>query len=435
MYNTSLLYNTTERYNTVPVYLASEWYTHLAHATPIIVNDQLQPVVLLSKAYNVRMVEQLKGEHRLTFSLPHEVIPELVPEALIELAGRIFRVTTIDNRDEDVGRIISVDAWALWNDLSKAVRLDGRTWTDATAAAVLGWLLFLTPWRVGESTVTALRSFHWDGGCNRLEAIRHVEEIYNAEIIWDTTARTVSIVAAGGVDRGLFFVRKRNLKKLDVQTSAADLIYRLYPRGQGGLTIAAVNNGLDYIEIPSPINPPPSAMLQADDFTDAQALLEYAQAVFATLSSPRISYVCEIMDISATPGAEEIPLAMGDIVRVYDEDTDITLLTRVVRMDYNIEEPWNSGIELSTAVKDTTDIILDLQQELLYRDRQQLAPFNTLLSSVDFHTDGMVTRYEDSTRYIWGFTRDGLGRITRLTNMAYGTQIDIRHFATGVPEA
>lgn len=432
MYNIGRLYNTGELYNTIPVYIVSQWYTQLAYAVPIVIDEQLQPIVLLSQAYDIRIAEKLQGEHILSFSLPHAVIPELKTEALIDLAGRIYRVKIIDVQDEDSGRLIKIEAWALWNDLSKTVYLDGRTWSGATAVAVLAWLLFLTPWRVGESTVTVLRSFHWEGGCNRLEAIRRVEEIYNAEIVWDLAARTVSIIAAGGIDRGLFFLRKRNLRRLDVQSSTTDIIYRLYPRGQGGLTIASVNRGLDYIETPSPISPPPSAVLVAEDFNDPAALLEYAQTVFSRMNVPRVTYICQVIDI---PGADEIDIAVGDIVTVYDEDMDISFKTRVMQMAYNVEEPWQSGVELATVTLDTSDIILDLQRELVHRDRQQLAPYNTLLRAVDFHADGMVTRYEDATRYIWLFTRDGAGRITRLTNTAYSTTIDIRHFATGVPTA
>jgi len=426
------MYNTGQRYNTLPVSVAPEWYTHLAHALPIVVTDDLTVQTLLPSAYRIVLDQVLHGEEKLTFQLPHkDVPPELVVEATIDLAGRIFRVVTIDSRDEEVGRIALVEAWARWFDLSKAPFIEGRTWTDATAAEMLGWILFLTPWHVGVSTVTSRRSMHWTGGCNRLEAIRRVEELYTAEVVFDTTTRAVSIIPAGGVDRGAYVLRQRNLVGLDIQTTTADTVYRLYPRGQSGLTIATVNRGLDYIEIPAPTAPPASAMLLAEDFTDPAALLEYAQAVFATMNTPRVSYVCKVMDISVTDPADA--LACGDVVTVYDEATDTFLKTRVVRLRYNVEEPWNSETELSTVVKDVSNIIFDLQQALLRRDERQLAPFNTLLSDVEFYIDGLITRYEDGTRYVWLVSRDGSGRMTRITNTAYGTVIDVRYFETGVP--
>ena len=431
MYNVGRIYTAGERYNTIPVHIVSQWYTHLAHALPVIVDEQLRPVVLLRHAHDIYIHETLQGEHRVTFRLPYQVLPELATGSLVDLAGRIYRIEVMDNLDEPTGRLLAVEGIALWSDLAKAVMLEGRTWTNATAVEMLGWLVFLTPWRVGESAVTTRRSLHWAGGCNRLGAIRQVEKIFSAEIVWDTAARTVSIVPAGGVDRGLFFLRKRNLRSLSVQASTLDTIHRLYPRGQAGVTIAPVNRGIDFIEVPSPISPPLSALLVDERFTEPQALLEYAQVVLAARGTPRMTYACDIMDISAL--GDEAPVQVGDIVTVYDEDTDVTLKTRVVRMMYDVESPHESRIELSTATPDTSDIISQLQEELAVHDRLQLAPFNTLLSSVDFHSDGMVTRYEDGTRYTWAFVRDPAGRITRLTNLAYGTRIDIRHFTTGVP--
>lgn len=434
MYNTGRIYNAQEINNSVPVSVTPEWYTHLAHALPIIVTEDLAVQVILSRAHSIIVDQVLQGEEKLTLQIPHRDVPtELVPEACVELAGRVFRIVSIDNRDEDAGRMVTVEAWARWSDLTKAPYLQGRSWVNATAAEILGWLVFMTPWRVGESAVTSRRSMHYTGGCNRLEPIRRVEEIFTAEVVFDTVSRTVSIVPAGGVDRGAYVLRQRNLSRLDIQTSTVDAIYRLYPRGQGGITIAPVNRGLEYIEIPASVNPPASAVLIAEDFTDAAALLEYARAVFATMNTPRVSYVCKIMDISTTDPDDT--LHCGDVVTVYDEDTETFLKTRVVRMRYNVEEPWNSDIEMSTVVRDIGSIIQGLQRELLHRNERQLAPFNTLLSDVDFHPDGMVTHYEDGTRYIWLVSRDAAGRITRLINTAYGTIIDVRHLTAGVPTA
>ena len=434
MYNIGRLYNSQEIYNTVPVSVTPGWYTHLAHALPIVVTEELAVQVILPSAHNIVVDQVLRGEEKLIFQIPHmDVPPELATEACIELAGRVYRIVNIDSRDEDEGRMVTVEAWGRWSDLSKAPYLLGRSWTNATAAEILGWLIFLTPWRVGEVAVTTKRSIHWIGGCNRLEAIRHVEEIFTAEVVFDTAARTVSIIPAGGVDQGAYVLRHRNLRRLDMQKSTADTVYRLYPQGQGGITIAPVNRGLDYIEIPAPTNPPASAVLLAEDFTDAAALLEYAQAVFATMNTQRISYVCKIMDISAADPDDV--MNCGDVVTVYDEDTDTSLKTRVVKIRYNVEEPWNNDIELSTVVKDVGDLIYDLQRELLHRDARQLAPFNTLLSDVEFYANGMITHYEDGTRYIWLVSRDVEGRITRLINTAYGTTIDVRRFATEVPTA
>lgn len=440
MYNTGRTYNSGEVYNTVPIHVAPNWYVHPAHALPVVVDEQFQPIELVAEAHDIVVRETLGREHTVVFRVPYDPGSQVLPGALVELAGQIYRITTVDNSGGETGRVLEVEAWALWNDLAKARRLEGRAWVTVRAEEMLGWLVFLTPWRVGTSSVMQRRSFVWEGGCNRLDAMRQVETLYNAEIVWDTVDRTVSIVPEGGVDRGLFFLRYRNLRKIDIQASSVDTIYRLYPYGRAGLSIASVNRGLEYVEIdapdsPPPQLPPPSDTLVDERFVDPQELLEYAQAILAARAGPRMTYECDVVDISAALGSEEVDIRVGDIVTVYDEDIDLTLKTRVISMEYDVTEPWLSKIELSTVTLGTSDILRQILDDKALAERRQFAPHNTLLQSVDFHEDGMVTRYEDATRYLWTYTVDAQGRVVRLTNVDHAQNIDIRWFGTGVPTA
>ena len=437
MYNARKFYNSGDSYNQAIGYIAPAWYTHPAHAVPAIVDEQFRPLELLAKAHNIATRETLAREHTVTLTIPYDPASLVLPGALVELAGVIYRIATIDSADDEGGRTLTVEAWALWNDLAKARKIEGRAWVTVTAEEMLGWLVFLTPWRVGTSLVTQRRSFSWQGGCNRLDAIRQVETLYNAEIVWDTVERTVSIVPEGGVDRGLYFLRYRNLRAIDIQASSVDTIYRLYPKGRAGLGIESVNRGLDYVEVPAPEvpmaqSPPPSDTLVDERFVDPQELLEYATAILAARSGPRMTYECDVVDISAADSSE-VDIRVGDIVTVYDETMDLTLKTRVISMEYNVAEPWLSKIELSTVTLGTSNILKQLLDDKAMADKRQFAPHNTLLQSVDFHTGGMVTRYEDATRYLWTFTADAQGRITRLTNVDHAQHIDIRWLGTELP--
>lgn len=392
MYNVGGRYNTGERYNRFAVpWQPPGWYTHLGHALPIVLGDQMRPAVLVHRAYQIFVHEALAGEDKLTFRCPHPVPQELVAGALLDLTGRIYRVTALANREDDDGtRFAEVEAWALWYDLAKMPELPAQDWIGATASDILAWLLPGSGWTAGTITVTVRRNLAWAGGCNRLEALRAMERVFNAEIEWDTVARTVSVVPAGGADAGLFFLRGKNLRRMEVETNIADMVHRLYPRGHKGLTIAAVNNGIPYLEVPSLYDPPPSAVLVAEEFTDPQDLKEYAEAVFATMNIPRVSYACGVVDISALPGREEALLRVGDVVTAYDEEAGVEVKTRVVRMRYSVEEPWNSEIELSTERKDLTHVLrapqrLAEQFEALDAvtagDIAQLMVFNHLLNS------------------------------------------------------
>ena len=306
----------------------------------------------------------------------------------LELAGRVYRVIRLDSGEDSSGvRTIGVEAWALWYDLAKMPALPPQEWQWDTAIEILTGLLAGSGWAVGTASALGQRNFTWAGGCNRLAALRELEKVFHAEITWDTVARTVSLAPGGGVDTGLFFLRGKNLRGIEVETSIADTVYRLYPRGANGLTIAAANNGIPYLEIPSPLDPPPSAELVAEEFTDAQSLKEYAEAVFAAMHTPRVSYTCAVLDISALPGEDAPPLRVGDIVTAYDEAADISVKTRVVRMRYRVEEPWNSEVELSTARLDLADALLPYPtgaaefDAVKPDDLAELMVFNHLLNS------------------------------------------------------
>ena len=354
------------------------WYTHPGHALPVVVDNQLRPVALLSYAHEMFVNETLAGEDKLAFKIPHPAPAELVVGALLDLAGKIYRDMILGNKEDGQGaRFVEVEAWALWYDLAKMPELPAQEWLGASIPEILAWLLPGSGWTTGTVAITARHNLRWDGGVNRLECLRKMERVFNAEIVWDTVRRTVSVIPGGGIDTNMFFLRGKNLRKVEVEKNIVDMVHRLYPRGHKGLTIADANNGIPYLEVPSPYDPPPSAVLVADEFTDPQQLKHYAEAVFATMNTPRESYLCGVIDISVLPGHGDETIRLGDVVTIYDEDLDINVKTRVVRMRYNVEEPWNSDIDLSTVEQNIGSIVYQHQHDIL-----QLEAANATLTDV-----------------------------------------------------
>ncbi|MGV8164654.1 MAG: phage tail spike protein [Alkaliphilus sp.] len=394
MYNTGKHYNTGVQFNALATpWKPPGWYTQLGHALPIVLDAYLQPTALLHQAYKIFIHDTLAGESKLLFSIP---VPESgfvdrAPGSLIDLAGKIYRATIIADLEGAAGtRVAEVEAWALWYDLVKMPDLPAHEWLNASISDVLTWLLSGSGWAAGTITATGLRNLKWDGGVNRLECLREMERVFNAEIVWDTVLKTISVAPGGGTDTGLFFLREKNLRKAESETDIVDMVHRLYPRGHQGLTISIVNNGIPYLEVSSPFDPPPSALLIAEEFTDPHQLKEYAAAVFATMNTPRINYECEIADLSAIPGYETEQIQLGDVVTVFDEHAGINIKSRVVRMRYNVEEPWNSLIELSTVRQDLSHALsqvvrtfeqFEAVEGVRQSDIRQLMVFNHLLNS------------------------------------------------------
>ncbi len=48
-------------------------------------------------------------------------------------------------------------------------------------------------------------------------------------------------------------------------------------------------------------------------------------------------------------------LKLGDIVTVHDKELNLLVKTRVVRRQYNLQELWNTVLELSTKLRELGD--------------------------------------------------------------------------------
>lgn len=110
----------------------------------------------------------------------------------------------------------------------------------------------------------------------------------------------------------------------------------------------------------------------------------------AQYAKPRISYVLSAMDLSALTGYEHEAWDLGDIVTVDDKDLNLSVKTRVVRRQYNLQEPWKTVLELSTTLRELGDSsaqwdkAADMLASTDVIDRQEvkdLVPFNHLRNS------------------------------------------------------
>ncbi len=225
MYNTGRRYNTTTRYNMPPA--PAPWFAILAHAQPVLVDAGLRPVAVLHAAHEIFIDETLGGEDKLTFKTPFPVPAELTTGALVDMAGRIYRVMITHNAETAEGlRLLNVEAWARWYDLAKMPELPAREFAAESILGLLWWLLPGSHWSVGEVAVHHRRNIQFRGGVDRLAFMREMERMFSAEIAWDTRERRVSFLPAGGIDNGLFFLRERNLRKFEIAVDFSDTIHR-----------------------------------------------------------------------------------------------------------------------------------------------------------------------------------------------------------------
>jgi hypothetical protein len=198
------------------------------------------------------------------------------------------------------------------------------------------------------------------------------------------------------------------IKRLDVQTKIVvnestgkeksiqrvvdtrELVTRLYAYGKDGLTFASINGGKEYVEDYTFSSEVRVSTLDCSSFTNPYQMLEYAKMRLAEYSKPRVSYVLSAMDLSALTGYEHEAWKLGDIVTVDDKELGLLVKTRVVRRQYNLQEPWKTVIELSTKLRELGDSSAQWDKaadalssaELVNRQEiKDMVPFNHLRNS------------------------------------------------------
>ena len=161
----------------------------------------------------------------------------------------------------------------------------------------------------------------------------------------------------------------------------------------------------------------------------------YTQMRLAQYAQPRVSYVLSAMDLSALTGYEHEAWALGDIVTVDDKDLNLSVKTRVVRRQYNLQEPWKTVLELSTTLRELGDSsaqwdkAADVLASTDVIDRQEvkdLVPFNHLRNSradsgMNYWTNsGFEVDAENGVSGTASFKAEGvLGMTKSLTQTVY----------------
>jgi hypothetical protein len=93
------------------------------------------------------------------------------------------------------------------------------------------------------------------------------------------------------------------------------------------------------------------------------------------------------MDLSVLTGYEHEKWELGDIVTVDDRDLNLTIKTRVIRRQYNLQEPWKTMLELSTKLRELGDssssAVADQlgQSNIIGQEIKDMVPFNHLRNS------------------------------------------------------
>lgn len=384
-------------------------YEKIGYSRPVVLDDNGAWEAVLENAYDIIVTGEINGEDTLTFKIPYlnSKRSHIDSEKKIQIVDDIYKVRTItDTKDSDGNTVTEVYAEAEFYDLTFSVLKEEKTFDAEYPETAMAYALEDTEWSVGTVTVRTKRTWT-SSDKNALSILRNVADLHGGDLVFDCANRLVHLLTVNGKDSGALFAYRKNMKSIERVVDTRSLVTRLYAFGADGLTFADINSGKAYVEDYTYTDEVRISTLDCSSFTNPYQMKEYAEMRLAQYSTPTISYVLNAMDLSVLTGYEHEAWELGDYIRVEDKEMGISVTTRIVRREYNLQEPWNTVLELSTTLKnlgnsasqwDNAADTLEGTSMVSNDDIREMVPFNLLRNS----------RADDGLSY-WtssGFTAD-----------------------------
>lgn len=385
-------------------------YEKIGYSRPVVLDSNGAWEAVLENAYDIIVTGEINGEDTLSFKIPYRDSKRvhIDSEKKIQIVDDIYKVRTVtDSKDTEGNSVTEVYAEAEFYDLTFSVRKEERTFEAEYAETAMAYALAGTEWSVGTVNVRTKRT--WTSSeKNALSILRNVADLHGGDLVFDCPNRLVHLLTVNGKDSGALFAYRKNMKSIQRVVDTRSLVTRLYAVGADGLTFADINGGKPYVEDFTYTNEIRISTLDCSSFTNPYQMKEYTEMRLAQYAKPTISYVLNAMDLSVLTGYEHEAWELGDYVRVEDKELGISVTTRIVRREYNLQEPWNTVLELSTTLKnlgssasqwDNAADTLEGTSMVSNDDIREMVPFNLLRNS----------RADDGLAY-WtssGFVADG----------------------------
>lgn len=280
--------------------------------------------------------------------------------------------------------------------LHNDILLGYHQYTNLNTSQVLTNLLAMQEvkhWTLG--TVEFSRGFHysWENEDSLLNALFSVPKPFDEPFTWSYNDSeypfTLNLVKPSDAVKGMITAGK-DLRGIEVTSDPTNIITRIYPLGNGEgvnqLNIAKVNGGSLYLR-----NAAAEAAYGVHKrvwvdrrFEDAQTLKQSAQAILDKFSRPQVSVEIEALDYSLIDPYELAGYQLGDVLRVYDQDTDTDTLIRLEKIEKDdvYGNPLDMKLELGDIRNTSAMTIADLQKKQLVNDTYSQGATN--IDSRDF---------------------------------------------------
>lgn len=201
---------------------------------------------------------------------------------------------------------------------------------------------------------------------NHLSTFKIFEKIiktFDLEYRINTISKTITLAPELAKDKGQYFTEELNLKKKYANIDSFDFATRIIPIGNDGLTIAAVNNGKNYLENYSYSNKIITYYWEDNRYTNVYNLKDDAKKKLDILSQPYKSYEINVIDLSQISGYESFSYEIGDFVYLLDKN-GLKEKFRIVELNRYPHKQELNEIVLGNKIKDLATDDRNLQEDL-----------------------------------------------------------------------
>ena len=364
-------------------------YEKLGFSRPMVLDKNGAWESVLENAFDIIVTGEVNGADTLEFKLPYSDEKRLTldNEKAVQIVSDLYRIRTItDEKSTDGSSLTSVYAEADFYDLAFSAEKQPIEFNADSAIAPMNYALQGTEWSIGNVNVTTLRTWKCEEK-NALAILRTVQNIHGGDLVFDNGNKLVHLLTFSGKESGALFAYKKNLNSIKRVVDTRSLVTRLYAYGKDGMSFAPINDGKDYVEDYTYSSEVRVSTLDCSNFTNPYQMLEFAKMRLAEYSKPRVSYILSAIDLSVLTGYEHENWELGDIVTVDDRDLNLTIRTRIIRRQYNLQEPWKTVLELSSKLRElgdsSTGTIADQldQSSVIGQEIKDMVPFNHLRNS------------------------------------------------------
>lgn len=236
---------------------------------------------------------------------------------------------------------------------------------------------FIRPWQLGECDFAHQYQYTIENS-NLLAAVFSVPQCFGENYIWtyDTTSIPWTINLKKPSEEIVAEARyQKNIKEIGKTTDSSTLVTRLYCLGAGEgdsqLTIAKVNDGVEYLEADTISTWGNLESILIDRrFTNAASLKAYGEAVLEEIKDPYVTYDVKAIDLHRLTENKHDEFVLGEKVRIIDEEDDITTIAPIVAISKGDVRGNPGEITITVANKERTlaGTVSDLQSRSFTND-------------------------------------------------------------------